>query len=397
MEIKYFDEINKDVLKVWYSMPSKYDKYKKRYSKKKDADLHRLNKKLKAGLKRLDINKLDDEIADALVDEVQTFAVRTIGMSQSAVDEIFKKDYFEHSKTFIERARQVEPEIDREGIFQALRNVWVMHSMQMYLGQEVEITDSVFAYSMLYPLTDNYLDDPGISKADKMDFNMRFREKIKSGHGQGRNEAECKCFEMIDLIEKDWNRFDHPRVFEGLLAILDGQNASLHQHGMKSLFDKDLLSLTFYKGGSSVLADAYLVKGVLSREEELFAYMYGVILQLADDLQDLEVDLKEEHFTIMNIQGTLGHLDTILHKMLNLIDHFIDNHYEQNTKAQVALRELTHESIQLLIFEALMRSKSYISKAVYKRISEGSHFSTRAYKKVEKSFNKQLNTIVASL
>lgn len=397
MEKKYFDEINECLLKIWYSMPNTYDSYKRRYSRDKDVALKRLNRVLKSGLKRIDMDNMEDETIDALINEIQNFAVSTIGMSNFAVNEVFKKDYFEFSQEFIERARKVDPNIKREGIFQALRNVWVMHSMQMYLGAEVKITDSVFAYSMLYPLTDNYLDDPDVTNEEKRDFNIRFREKIKTGHGEGKTDCEKKSFEMIDIIGREWNRNDHPKVFESLIAILDGQHGSLHQHNMNSLFDKDLLALTFYKGGSSVLADAYLINGTLTKEQELFAFMYGVILQLADDLQDVESDLSENHFTIMNVQGTLGHLDSILHKMLNLIDYFIEHHYEQDTDAQIALRELTLESIQLLIFEALMRSKRYISSKVYKNVCLGSHFSSKAYRKVEKSFNKQLNAIIESL
>lgn len=393
----YFNKINESLLKIWYAMPNTYENYKKRYSKDKDKELLRLNRVLKAGLKRVDVNHLENEAVDALVDQIQNFACETVGMSESAVNDIFQKDYFEYSKEFIQRAREVEPTIDKEGIFQALRNVWVMHSMQMYFGKEVKITDAVFGYSMLYPLTDNYLDDPNITKEEKADFNTRFREKIRTGHGEGKTDGEKKAFQMIDIIEKNWNRTDHPKVYESLIAILDGQNGSLYQHKMDSLFDKDLLSLTFYKGGSSVLADAYLINGHMTEEEELFAFMYGVILQLADDLQDTESDLKENHFTIMNVQGTLGHLDTILHKMLNLIDYFMAHHYEQKTESQKSLKELTYESIQLLIFEAIMKSKKFVSSEVYKKVCMGSHFSSKAYKKVERSFNKQLNIIIESL
>jgi hypothetical protein len=397
LEKKYFNDINDSLLKIWYSMPNTYDHYKKRYSKEKDKALIRLNRVLKAGLKRVDLNHLEDESVNALVDEIQTFACKTIGMSESAVHDIFQKDYFKYSKEFIKRAREVEPTIDKEGIFQALRNVWVMHSMQMYFGKEVKITDAVFGYSMLYPLTDNYLDDPNITREEKADFNKRFREKIRTGHGEGKTEGERKAFRMIDIIEDDWNRTDYPKVYESLIAILDGQNGSLHQHNMDSLFDQDLLSLTFYKGGSSVLADAYLINGTMTEEEEIFAFMYGVILQLADDLQDTESDLKENHYTIMNVQGTLGHLDTILHKLLNLIDYFMEHHYAQNTELQKSLKELTYDSIQLLIFEALMKSKKFISPEAHKKVWMGSHFSSKAYKRVEKSFNKQLNTIIESL
>lgn len=394
---KYFNDINEEMLRLWYSMDTTYKGYKKRYKRNNDRALLLLNKQIKRGLRHIDVNDLESSEGQILLDHVKSFANQIVGMSDHAVEEIFKKDYFEYSQTFIKKARALEPTLDKESIFQALRNVWVMHSMQMYLGKDVALTDAVFAYSMLYPLTDNYLDDPKITKEEKIDFSLRFREKIASGQGVAKNATEEKAFKMIDLIESNWCRKEYPQVFESLIAILDGQSGSLYQHEMDSLFDKDLLALTFYKGGSSVLADAYLIAGYLTKDQIYFAFMYGVILQLADDIQDIDSDLKQNHFTVMNVQGTLGLLDTMLHKLLNFIDYFGEQYYEQTTNAQVALKELTMESIQLLLFEALMKSRRYISKEVYKHVCKSSYFSSKTYKKVEKSLNRELNNMVKAL
>jgi hypothetical protein len=294
----------------------------------------------------------------------------------------------------MKRAKDLDPDIERESLFQALRNVWTMHSMQMYLDKPVELTDSVFAYSMLYPLTDNYLDNPDISHQDKTEFNKRFREKIRTGKGEPQTENESKIFNMIDLIEGDWHRDKYPKVYEALMAILDGQQLSLRQQGLTCLYDQDLLFLTFYKGGASVLADAYLIAGDLNTSQEEFSFMYGVILQLADDLQDIDVDLKDNHMTMMNTQVKMTYLDSMINKYLNMIDVFFRDYYELTTKEQIALKELSSESIQLLIFEAAMKSKKYISKDMYKYVKAGSHFSPKTYKKVERDFDKQLHVIL---
>ena len=44
-------------------------------------------------------------------------------------------------------------------IGQAMRNVWIMNISQVLLNVEVKFTNAIFAYSMLYPYTDNILDD----------------------------------------------------------------------------------------------------------------------------------------------------------------------------------------------------------------------------------------------
>ena len=41
-----------------------------------------------------------------------------------------------------------------DDLYQALRNVWIMMSFQVLFDRTVELTNSVFAYSMLYPFTD---------------------------------------------------------------------------------------------------------------------------------------------------------------------------------------------------------------------------------------------------
>jgi hypothetical protein len=51
----------------------------------------------------------------------------------------------------------------------------------------------------------------------------------------------------------------------------------------KGTVDK-ILPISFFKGGTSVLADAFLVKGNLNIKEMHFAFAYGSFLQLLDDL-----------------------------------------------------------------------------------------------------------------
>lgn len=396
MKTLYFNEVCHKMKEIWYQMPTSYDRYLKRYDKQKDKSLKDLNKQIKKDLKniKLDSETLNQEVADHLVTAVKAFAVSTLGMSSTSVETIFKEAHFKHSEAFMKRAKELDPSLNRESLFQALRNVWTMHSMQLYLNKPVELTESVFAYSMLYPLTDNYLDDPTISKQTKTAFNKRFRTKIRTGEGIPETKTEARIFKMIDLIEDDWNREQFPKVYDALLGILDGQQLSLHQQDLECLYDQDLLAITFYKGGSSVLADAYLIAGELTTSQENFSFFYGVILQLADDLQDIEIDLKTKHITMMNAQVKLGCLDSMIHKYLNFIDHFFNHYYKTDTENQKALRELSSESIQLLIFEAAMKSKRFISSQLFETVKQGSHFSPKAYKSVERDFDKQFHMIL---
>lgn len=56
-------------------------------------------------------------------------------------------------------------------IMQAMRNVWISNALQLLFGKEIYYSKANFAYSMLYPYTDNYLDNTNIDKNDKILFN----------------------------------------------------------------------------------------------------------------------------------------------------------------------------------------------------------------------------------
>ena len=382
MKVIYFEPLKNEIQELWWTMPSTYHNFEVNYKKEKDLALKDLSSVLLNVVDSKDVN-IKNELP---LDRISSFVVENLNISKESVDVLFNDAYFDYSQSFIDRAKKIDPGLSSGSIFQALRNVWTMHSMQIYLNEPVALTDSVFAYSMLYPLTDNFIDDPKLSKEEKIDFNQRFRHKIKTGHGKGLNTKEKQIFDMIDLIEIDWDRKKYPKVFEALLSILDGQNLSLCQQHLDGVFSHDILGISFYKGGSSVLADAYLVKGNLTPSEEKFAFYYGVILQLADDLQDIKEDLKNHHYTIMNLQHQRGPLDSIFSKYMNFIDYFLQEIYAKDTKEQRALSELTKESIQSLVFAAVLKNKRSVSKSLYQQVKKANHFSRKAYEKTEKLF-----------
>ena len=91
-----------------------------------------------------------------------------------------------------------------------------------------------------------------------------------------------------------------PRVYESLLAIHQAQENSMAQSKRSPHRDEPrLLRLSCAKGGTSVLADACLSHGFLSDAEARFAFDWGVLLQLGDDLQDVQDDLKHGAATIV--------------------------------------------------------------------------------------------------
>ncbi|WBW99068.1 class 1 isoprenoid biosynthesis enzyme [Oceanirhabdus sp. W0125-5] len=391
-----FVELKNKIEDIWYSLEDEYDIFPYRYDKKKDEDLLKMKEFLANHMNRYNQGISTTEDSKEILKKVQSFLVETLEMNKQSVEHLIREQFIECSREFVERAKDFQKNITTESVFQALRNIWTINSMQIYLNKEVKLTDSMFAYSMLYPLTDNFLDDKTLSREYKLEFNKRFRNKIKTGEGVGKSQQEKDIFYMIDLIEKDYPRAEFPEVFEALVAIQDGQNMSIKQHGLSGIYSEDILGISIYKGGASVLADAYLVCGHLEEADQLFAFTYGVILQIADDFQDIKEDLKNKHYTIMNIQTKFGKLDSLINKYCNFIDYSIKEIFKEEGEHRTALKELITESVQLLRFGAVIKNKRYISRKLFKNITKSNFFSPRVYTNVEKGVDKQLEVIMAS-
>jgi hypothetical protein len=236
---------------------------------------------------------------------------------------LFGDAFYQTSLDFARRAREFDPTLSLDDLGQALRNVWIGNSLQMLLARTVTLTPGLFAYSMLYPVTDNLLDSPDVSEADKRLFNHRLGRRLVGDRLAAGREADARAFALVGQIEETFPRHRYPDVWEGVLAIHRGQMASLRQHGA-ALSEVELLEISFAKGGASVLADLYLVAGDPGAAEERFAFGYGVFLQLLDDLQDVTTDLAAGHQTLFTHAIGAGRLDEETTRLARFIDVVLD-------------------------------------------------------------------------
>jgi hypothetical protein len=172
-----------------------------------------------------------------------------------------------------------------DSLWQALRNVLIGNSLQMLLDRPVALGPGLLAYSMLYPLTDNLLDDPRVPADAKRIFNERFGRRLAGLPVGASGPSDAAVFDLVARVEAEYSRAHFEDLYESLLAIHRGQVRSLAQQDDPRLTDAEILAISCEKGGSSVLADLYLVAGRASALEERFAFGYGVFLQLLDDLQ----------------------------------------------------------------------------------------------------------------
>jgi hypothetical protein len=249
-------------------------------------------------------------------------------------------------------ARHFDAAVSSSDILQACRNAWTACGLQPLLGQPMQLTPAIFAYSMLYPYSDNYLDDAGISREEKLAFCSRFRKRLRGDVLSVSSLLEKAVWRLVSLIESQYSRAAHPQIYDCLLDIHRAQEDSLHQFGRNSpAVDIDLLKLTFTKGGTSVLADACLAAGSLTECEARFAFAWGVVLQMADDLDDLPEDRKRGFANLFSQELENGPLDNLTNRTFNFAKSAMKL-MQALPNGSVAFKELLRKNANSLLIRA---------------------------------------------
>ncbi len=294
-----------------------------------------------------------------------------------------EQGYLEAAQEFIAHVRMDNPQLTNEEIFQALRNVWIMNSLQLYWGLPLEITPSVYAYSLLYPYTDNFLDNPDVKSDEKIKFNTRLSGVLKGEKLTPTNFIEEKVFSLVGQIESQYSRGKFPEVFESLRFIHEAQVESVKQDKDEQLAYDELLRISFFKGGTSVLADAFLVKGTLDIKEMQFAFVYGSYLQLLDDLQDAEADKNNSHQTLFNMGNNNKLIDD---EVINLISFMFSANatVESDTRIMFLMKEVISSCSLVMVMDAAGRNPKLISHRLYKELESYSKVSLSYYKEFDK-------------
>lgn len=202
---------------------------------------------------------------------------------------------------FMNHALSFDARISGADVYQALRNVVTALFLQEAQGVNVGLTDSITAYSLLYPCTDNYLDQVLQKTSEKISFAERFRLRLKGKNPHAINRQEEKIFALVELVEREYPRASYPEVYKALLLIHDRQVQSLSRQSQKDFSQwsySEILDLSIQKGGASVLADAFLVNPSADEKSFRFAYQLGFVLQLIDDLQDTVQDFLNGDVTL---------------------------------------------------------------------------------------------------
>jgi hypothetical protein len=299
------------------------------------------------------------------------------------------------------QARQFDPAISIDDIVQAGRNVWSMNLMQLLFGLPVEVTPAVFAYSMLYPYTDNYLDDPRVPAETKHAFNRRFHQWLMGQPPAPANDHEQAIYKLVGIIESAFERARYPQIYASLLAIHTAQGRSLAlQRGALSPYEVDALGICFEKGGTSTLADAYLVAGELTETQREFAFYYGCVTQLVDDLEDVQSDAKSGIMTVFAQTAGRWPLDAITNRTLLFSTGMVAAIESFDTPGLGPLKELLRLCLQPLLIDSVGRARQFYTRPYLREVE--AHFPFRfdyLYQQRKKLYQRRtaLNKLVETV
>jgi hypothetical protein len=311
---------------------------------------------------------------DRIVEAFGRFSATALDLKDEAIV-LLTKDFLPAGTELARWARQFDPSLSMTDVIQGCRNAWTACGLQALLGERIGITPSILGYSLLYPYSDNYLDNTDVSAEAKRQFSERFRNRLHGDRLFARDNREAALWALLSLIEEQYPRARYSQVFECLLAIHRAQEESIAQIGSRDIGSEDKLSeISCAKGGSSVLADACLARGWLTEEESRFSFEWGVLLQLGDDLQDIREDLQHGSLTLFSRAAVEGRpLDDLIKQLLNFSER-VGLRMDTLPNGTSVLKELLRMSWRSLIIGAIAESHEFVSPEFLEKAERCSPF-----------------------
>jgi len=334
---------------------------------------------------------------ESVRERLQAFGAARLGWPGGYGRLLCGDEFFEASIAFTREARAFDPGLPLDGLWQALRNVWIGNTLQLLLDRPVAVNPGLFAYSMLYPLTDNLLDDPGLDGGSKREFNERFGRRLAGLPVRPVGAREEAVFRLVSRIEEEFPRPRFADVHASLLAIHHGQARSLLQQDAPEIPDARILAISCEKGGSSVLADLYLVAGHATPSLERFAFGYGVFLQLLDDLQDVETDTAAGHQTLFTRAARRGPLDEATARLARFIDRVLDGADILAGPGAADRKDLVRRSCQNLLVGAIADQPRRFTRAFRRSVERQWPFSLAAIRRLRRRAERRFTRATSRL
>lgn len=279
-----------------------------------------------------------------------------------AMSEKLQQEFLAETKRFLKRSRDFDKKLSIEDLGQAIRNYIVYGVFCILSDMPQHCHSAIWGYSMLYPYTDNYIDSHNVSPDDKKEFNAFIYHKLKGEQIVPATKAQTQTGQLLDAVEDFYPRSSHTDIYDGLLMMLEAQEISIKQAKL-ALSDEEIMDISLYKGGISVLLDRFYVEKEMTTEEVLFYLAYGFFLQLADDLQDITSDETEGSRTILNLQSDSAYREKTVNKILHFLHTILTTWLPASATGDDGydFTSFLLDKCYLLILTAVWRSKEHFT------------------------------------
>ncbi len=333
------------------------------------------------------------EFSSEAVKRLKTTARQIFDLEAEEVDCVETLGVVDSARDFYFKAREFDPFICFEDIYQASRNVWTSNYLQALMGLPVQLTPALFAYSMLYPVSDNYLDDPYRSRQEKVAYNERFHGWLKGDQETPQNGNERDVLDLVRIIEGQYPREKFPQVYASLLAIHSAQDKSMRLASLPLKPNAaDIVGMTFEKGGTSVLADGVLAAGELSTDQMRIIFNYGAFAQLMDDQEDIENDLKDKVPTFFSEAAQTGKVDYVLNKVFNFAHVVLLGLNQFKNPSAAPLKRISMKGIDYLLIDEALKHPKFYSKTYLQKLEEHFPFRYEYLRRIRKDLKKKRMT-----
>ncbi len=368
--------------------PAFLPSYSAHEQRRREAHLDRYLDAVETELRAAPRTRPEQAAAEArLTAAFRVFAREALDFEDRHLDLLLTGGFTGTGREMARAARLFDPSMSAADVFQASRNAWTANGLQILLGVPARLTPAIFGYSMLYPCTDNYLDEPAVSPGDKQAFNRRFGARLAGDVLPPSGRHEEQAWTLVGLIESQYSRIEYPGVFASLLAIHRAQERSLQLHRADGA--GDVLEISFEKGGASVVADAWLAAGTLAPDEADFAFAWGVALQLGDDLQDVAADGRDGIRTVFSEAAGREPLDAVTNRAFEFGARVLAGLDGIGAAAPVAIKELIRTSFFMLLTGAVGESRQCYSAAYVRELERRSPFTFEFLKRRRRRFTRK--------
>lgn len=359
-------------INLWKASGDDHPPFERTYSKAEQKTIEaEVSRVLDGVLSRIEVYPREEAAQEEWVGELLA-ALRqsSAGLQKSAgvhLDTVLSEEFLRSTRCFIRDVNRFDPRMKAADIHQALRNVWVMNGLQIFTSSGLEYTPSIFAYSLLYPYTDNVNDSAGSTSSEKMDLNKKIRSWLEGEDPIPADDYEGKIRALLKKIEAQHPRSSCPGVYRSLLAIYNAQVKSLALHGRGIRLPlSTIVDIVFEKGGTSVLADGFLVRPDITAELQDYCFGLGTFLQLVDDLQDMRTDRAAGHATLFSREESRGGRDRLVNRLLQYLRNFLEINRKQET---AAMERLIRRNCDFQILKAIAGNRRFFSRR-YVRLME---------------------------